>query len=143
MGVLESEYFAAVAAHAGVLNEAMFLLIERAPRKIPMAIWVDDSDRLFPVRVVRATQEAFNKHGFDAQLTVIGRHTHWYYDRRPLAGDRAAHRSGVADAVGPFEGSPDPRRSAFQTEDLNAPVLPEVVVEGERPRHLTSVEHGE
>jgi poly(3-hydroxybutyrate) depolymerase len=83
MGVLESEYFAAVAVHAGTLNEAMFPLIERAPRKIPMAIWVGDNDSLFPVRVVRATQEALNKHGFDAQFTVIGRHTHWYYDRAP------------------------------------------------------------
>jgi poly(3-hydroxybutyrate) depolymerase len=83
MGVLESEYFAAVAVHAGVLNEGMFPLIERAPRKIPMAIWVGDSDPLFPVRVVQATQESLNKHGFDAQLTVIGTHTHWYYDRAP------------------------------------------------------------
>ena len=33
--------------------------------------------------------------------------------------------------------------SPVQTEHLNAPVLPEVVVEGEGPRDATSVEHGE
>jgi hypothetical protein len=31
----------------------------------------------------------------------------------------------------------------LQAEYLNPPVLPEVMIEGERPRHLTRIEDGE
>jgi hypothetical protein len=43
-------------------------------------LFVPDS-ALFPLAVVRATRDALNSHGFDAQLTEITNHTHWYYDR--------------------------------------------------------------
>jgi poly(3-hydroxybutyrate) depolymerase len=84
MALLESEYFAAVAVHAGSLPDSALPLIERAPRKTPIAIWVGTNDALFPLRVVRATRDALNAQGFAAQLTEISGHTHWYYDR---AGD--------------------------------------------------------
>lgn len=35
----------------------------------------------FPLPVVRATRDALNSQGFDAQLTELTNHTHWYYDR--------------------------------------------------------------
>lgn len=83
MAVLESEYFAAVAAHAGVLLPDMVPFIERAPRKTPIAIWVGTNDALFPVQAVRSTRDTLNARGFSAQLTEIAGHTHWYYDRAP------------------------------------------------------------
>ena len=79
LGILESEYFAAIAAHAGVLGAEMAPLLPQAPRKIPMAIWVGTDDPLFPVRTVRQTRDALNANGFDAKLTEIARHTHDYY----------------------------------------------------------------
>ena len=79
LGLLESEYFAAIAAHAGVVNREMQPLLTQAPRKIPMAIWVGTEDPLFPVSAVRATRDGLNAHGFDAKLTEIKNHTHNYY----------------------------------------------------------------
>lgn len=81
MAILESEYFAAVAVHAGVLPESARPFLERAPRKIPIAIWVGTVDPLFPVDAVRATRAALKDRGFDAALTEIGGHGHGYYDR--------------------------------------------------------------
>jgi len=81
MAVLESEYFAAVAVHAGSLPEQVTSFIERAPRKTPIGIWVGSNDAFFPLPQVRATRDALNAHGFGAELTEIGGHTHAYYDR--------------------------------------------------------------
>lgn len=80
-GVLESEYFAAVAAHAGVIMEDYAPFVERAPRKIPIAIWVGTNDRFFPVANVRATRDLLTSHGFPVELTEISSHTHDYYGR--------------------------------------------------------------
>ena len=55
--------------------------VRRAPRKIPIAIWVGTNDGFFPLAPVRATRDALNKEGFDAQLTEIRGHTHDYYGR--------------------------------------------------------------
>lgn len=81
IGLLESEYFAAVAVHAGALPPEVMPVIDRAPRKIPIAIWVGVDDRFFPLPVVRATRETLNAHGFAAQLTEVVAHTHDYYSR--------------------------------------------------------------
>jgi len=79
LGVLESEYFAAVAVHAGVVSPEVMPLIEQAPRKTPMAIWVGTNDAFFPLSVVRQTRDTLNAHGFDVRLTEINGHTHDYY----------------------------------------------------------------
>jgi len=79
LGLLESEYFAAIAAHAGVVSPEMAAMIPQAPRKIPMAIWVGTADPLFPLSVVRQTRDALNAQDFDTKLTEIARHTHDYY----------------------------------------------------------------
>lgn len=81
LGILESEYFAAVAVHAGALGPDFALYIRRAPRKIPIAIWVGTNDNFFPLAPVRATRDALNEQGFNAQLTEIMGHTHDYYSR--------------------------------------------------------------
>jgi len=71
LGVMESEYFAGVAVHAGAMSPEM------AP--IPMAIWVGTNDNFFPIRIVRNTRDVLNAHGFDTRLTEIKGHTHDYY----------------------------------------------------------------
>ena len=81
MALLESEYLAAVAVHAGAMHESAFQLIERAPRKTPIGMWVGTNDALFPLKVVRATRDALKEGGFSPELTEISGHTHWYYDR--------------------------------------------------------------
>jgi len=83
MGLLESEYFAAVAIHAGALNQSAFALIERATRKTPIGIWIGTNDALFPLKVVRATRDALKAQGFEPVMNELSGHTHWYYDRAP------------------------------------------------------------
>lgn len=83
LGLLESEYFAAIAAHAGVVGREMQPVLTQAPRKIPMAIWVGTDDALFPLSIVRQTRDALNAHGFDTKLTELKGHTHNYYGAAP------------------------------------------------------------
>lgn len=84
LSLLESEYFAATAVHAGALHGRQdSQLMERAKRKIPIAIFVGTNDSFFPLPVVRATRDALNAQGFNSELTEIKGHTHWYYDRAP------------------------------------------------------------
>lgn len=83
LSLLESEYFAATAVHAGALRAEGDAVIERAQRKIPIAIFVGTNDQFFPLAVVRATRDALNARGFNSQLTEMKDHTHWYYDRAP------------------------------------------------------------
>ena len=84
IGLLESEYFAAAAVHAGVVDASMAPILDQAPRKIPMAIWVGTNDAFFPLAAVRNTRDVLNSKGFNAQLTEIKGHTHDYYG---IAGD--------------------------------------------------------
>jgi poly(3-hydroxybutyrate) depolymerase len=79
LALYESEYFAAAVAHAGVIDPRMMPFIEKATRKIPISIFVGTSDQFFPLKDVRATRDALNKNGFNAQLTEIKGHTHDYY----------------------------------------------------------------
>lgn len=81
MALLESEYFAAVAVHAGMLPESSYPMLDRAARKTPVAIWVGTEDRLFPLHVVRATRDAFKAHGFHPELIELAGHDHMYYNR--------------------------------------------------------------
>ena len=83
MSLLESQYFAATAIHAGVLPANGRDLIDLAKRKIPIFIQVGDSDQNFPLKAVRATRDVLNEKGFAVELTEIPKHDHWYYDLAP------------------------------------------------------------
>jgi poly(3-hydroxybutyrate) depolymerase len=81
LALLESQYFAAVAVHAGALLPEDHVYADAAPRKIPLAMWVGTNDRLFPLAAVRATRDALVQRGFAVELTEIQGHTHDYYSR--------------------------------------------------------------
>jgi poly(3-hydroxybutyrate) depolymerase len=84
MSLMESQYFAATAIHAGALREADDLkLMDLAKRKIPFSIQVGDSDEFFPLKIVRATSDALKAKGFTVDLIEIPNHDHWYYDQAP------------------------------------------------------------
>ena len=81
MAMDESEYFAAVAVHAGAFRTPDdFQSINNAKRKIPLGIWVGTADQFFPLSNVRATRDALRSKGFTIEVTEIPGHTHWYYD---------------------------------------------------------------
>jgi len=81
LGLLESQYFAAVAVHAGALSPDAYAYADAAPRKIPMAIWIGTQDAFFPLETVRATRDALVQSGFTVQFTEMAFHTHDYYTR--------------------------------------------------------------
>jgi len=83
MSLMESQYFAATAIHAGALLAEDGDLLDSAKRKIPIFIQVGDSDQFFPLKVVRATRDLLNARGFSTELTEIAGHDHWYYDMAP------------------------------------------------------------
>jgi predicted esterase len=84
LAMQESEYFAAVAVHAGAWrNQGEASLIDYAKRKIPLAMIVGDMDPFFPLASVKATEAALKARGFPAELTVMKGHDHWYYDLAP------------------------------------------------------------
>lgn len=81
MSLMESQYFAAAAVHAGALGSDNSQLMDLAKRKIPISIQVGDSDPLFPVKIVRATADALKEKGFPVDMIEIKNHDHWYYDK--------------------------------------------------------------
>jgi len=81
MSLMESQYFAATAIHAGALNGEGMDLIPLAKRKIPISIQVGVNDEYFPMEVVRKTRDALKSGGFTVELTEIPNHDHWYYDQ--------------------------------------------------------------
>jgi poly(3-hydroxybutyrate) depolymerase len=81
LGLLESQYFAAVAAHASALRPSDMSLIDLARRKIPMGIWLGTKDDLVPLKAARDTLAALTAHGFPAKLTEMNGHTHSYAER--------------------------------------------------------------
>jgi predicted esterase len=81
MSLMESQYFAATAIHAGALPDEDKSLIDLAKRKIPINIQVGDSDEFFPLKAVRATRDALKEKGIPVDLIEIENHDHWYYDK--------------------------------------------------------------
>jgi poly(3-hydroxybutyrate) depolymerase len=81
MSLMESQYFAATAVHAGALAKEDYELINLAKRKIPISIQVGDSDESFPLKVVRETRDALKQAEFPVDLIEIENHDHWYYDK--------------------------------------------------------------
>jgi poly(3-hydroxybutyrate) depolymerase len=83
MGLFESEYFAAVAVHAGALRANEDAAAKRAPRKIPFYIAVGTVDPFFPLTAVHGTRDLLTNNGFSVQLVEMKGHDHWYYDLAP------------------------------------------------------------
>ena len=121
MSLMESQYFAATAIHAGSLAPDDRELIDMAKRKIPIFIQVGDSDQYFPLKAVRATRDALNVKGFAVELTELPNHDHWYYDLAPKI-NRAAW-----DFLKKYELEADPiyRKFNFNEQaNKDAPAVP-------------------
>ena len=64
LALVESEYFAAVAVHAGALAPELYNLFTKAKRRMPIAIWVGDNDSFFPVAAVERDEEGIRDEWF-------------------------------------------------------------------------------
>jgi len=81
LGLLESEYFAAVGAHAGALRPDDRALLDVPQRKIPMAIWIGTKDEMVPLKMVRDTLAVLTSRQFPAKVFELPGHTHSYAER--------------------------------------------------------------
>lgn len=111
MSLMESQYFAATAVHAGDLRGDDIQLIKMAKRKIPMSIQVGDSDDYFPVKAIRTTRDALNAAGFSIELVEMPGHDHWYYDLAPKI-NKAAW-----DFLKKYELDSDPKYQKYNWND--------------------------
>ena len=81
MSLMESQYFAAAAVHAGALADDDKGLMDLAKRKIPISIQVGDSDEYVPAQDRARDRDALKEKGFPVDLIEIENHDHWYYDK--------------------------------------------------------------
>ena len=81
LAMLESEYFAAAAFHAGGWRRpAEYRVATFATRKIPISMWVGDQDEYFSMPSVRTTEHVLVEAGFPAELNVLPGRRHSYQD---------------------------------------------------------------
>ena len=76
----DSEYFAAAAIHGSDIADDYVSILDKAKRKIPIAIYIGDSDQYFPLAHVRKTRDLLNKNGFPVHYVEIVGHDHNYYE---------------------------------------------------------------
>jgi len=75
----DSDYFAAAAVHGSDIADQYLSILKQAKRKIPIAIYIGDSDPYFPIGHVRKTAELLHKDGFPVHFVEIAGHDHEYY----------------------------------------------------------------
>jgi poly(3-hydroxybutyrate) depolymerase len=81
LAMLESEYFAAAAYHAGGWRKpAEYKFADYAKRKIPIASYVGDKDEYFSVESEQATERILTQNGFPAELHFLPGRVHSYMD---------------------------------------------------------------
>ena len=76
----DSEYFAAAAIHGSDIADDYVSILDKAKRKIPLAIYIGDSDQYSPLAHVRKTRDLLNKDGFPVHYVEIVGHDHNYYE---------------------------------------------------------------
>jgi len=64
MGLMESEYFAGVVAHAVALQRESREQLLGAPRKLPIAMFHGTKDQVIPIAVAREARDALMQSGF-------------------------------------------------------------------------------
>jgi polyhydroxybutyrate depolymerase len=84
LALMQSEYFAAAAIHAGAIRPEDGAVIDRAKRKIPISLFVGTRDNLFPVEDLRQTRKMLGLRGFYVELHEIRGHNHEYGSRSDL-----------------------------------------------------------
>jgi predicted esterase len=84
LAMLESEYFAAAALHAGAWRlAAEYRVMDYAKRKIPISIWVGDEDEYFSLSSVKNTQCALAGAAFPVELNLLTNRHHSLLDVPP------------------------------------------------------------
>lgn len=76
--MFDSTYFAAGGVFAAVITQDYDWILQRATRKIPIAIYIGDHDQFFTVAQAQRTRDLLASNGFPVQLTVFPNLGHNY-----------------------------------------------------------------
>jgi poly(3-hydroxybutyrate) depolymerase len=71
LGIYDSNFWAATAVHAAILDPTNYSLFAHAPRKEPFEDWVGDHDADHDLRMLSNEHDAFVKAGFPFELKII------------------------------------------------------------------------
>ena len=74
-----SQYFAAAAIHAMMISPEYDFIVEKAGRKIPVAIYIGDEDQFVAIAGVRRTRDLLLQRKFPVHYVELKRHDHNYY----------------------------------------------------------------
>jgi poly(3-hydroxybutyrate) depolymerase len=103
VSMLEAQYFAATAVHAGAWRlPREFIAMRFARRKIPLQIIIGSRDEFFPMAAVHKTQQVLRQAGFPIAVKIMYGERHWYTsDTAPAINEIAwnflkAHRLDTA-----------------------------------------------
>lgn len=77
--MLQSKYFAAAAIHAMGISEAYYGIVPRAERKMPVAIYIGDSERPDLYDKACKTRDLLRKENFTVHFVELRDHDHNYY----------------------------------------------------------------
>lgn len=93
LAMLESDYFAAIAIHAGAWRlPAEFKAIPLARRKIPLKIIVGDKDEYFSATAVHGTKAALSAAGFPIEVEIVPGQHHGFVPEIAAATEESAWR---------------------------------------------------
>lgn len=77
--MLQSNYFAAAAIHAMGISKEYYGIVARAVRKMPIAIYVGDSERPDLYDKTSKTRDLLRKENFEVHFVELRDHDHNYY----------------------------------------------------------------
>jgi poly(3-hydroxybutyrate) depolymerase len=89
--MLDSGFFAAAAIHAMGIADDYNWIVQRATRKIPIAIYIGTQDQLVSITQVRKTEAVLRKAGFPLHYQEMPGHDHNYYDLSDVINRDAWH----------------------------------------------------
>lgn len=89
--LLDSGFFAAAAIHAMGIADEYNGIVQRASRKIPIAIYIGTQDQLVSITQVRKTEALLRKSGFPLHYQEMPGHDHNYYDLADVINRDAWH----------------------------------------------------
>jgi predicted esterase len=89
--LLDSGYYAAAVVHAMGIADDYTTIVQRATRKIPIAIYIGSDDQMVSLAQVRKTRDLLKKSGFPVSYQEMPNHGHNYYELSGVINGDAWH----------------------------------------------------
>lgn len=76
--MLQSEYFAGAMVYANGIEEEYYGIVDRAVRKVPIALYGGDQDQTYPIAGERRTHDFLVRKGFSVHYRELEGRSHFY-----------------------------------------------------------------